>query len=47
MNQSDTPGPETEPPRDRLSRISEASLCINESLDFDTVLQGSWPPPGT
>ena len=40
MNESDTPGPETEPPRDRLSRLSEASLRINESLDFDTVLQG-------
>ena len=26
--------------RDRLSRLSEASLRINESLDFDTVLQG-------
>ncbi len=26
--------------RDRLSRLSEASLRISESLDFDTVLQG-------
>ncbi|MCY4639276.1 MAG: response regulator [Chloroflexi bacterium] len=26
--------------RERLSRLSEASLCINESLDFDAVLQG-------
>ena len=26
--------------RDRLSRLSEASLRINESLDLDTVLQG-------
>ena len=26
--------------RTRLSRLSEASLRINESLDFDTVLQG-------
>ena len=40
MNESDTPGPETEPRRDRLSRLSEASLRINESLDLDTVLQG-------
>ena len=40
MNQSDAPRPETEPPGDRLSRLSEASLRINESLDFDTVLQG-------
>ncbi len=30
----------TEPPGDRLSRLSAASLRINESLDFDTVLQG-------
>ena len=40
MNESDTPSPETEPPRDRLSRLSEASLRINETLEFDTVLQG-------
>ena len=39
MNESDTPSPETEPPRDRLSRLSEASLRINESLDLDTVLR--------
>ncbi len=39
MNESDTPGPETEPPRDRLSRLSEASLRINETLEFDNVLQ--------
>ena len=26
--------------KDRLSRLSQASLRINESLDFDTVLQG-------
>ena len=25
--------------RERLSRLSEASLRINDSLDFDTVLQ--------
>ncbi len=25
--------------RERLSKLSEASLRINESLDFDTVLQ--------
>ena len=29
-----------EPPGDRLSRLSAASLHINESLDLDTVLQG-------
>ncbi len=27
--------------RERLSRLSEASLRMNESLDFDTVLQGA------
>ena len=26
--------------RERLSRLSEASLRINQSLDFDNVLQG-------
>ena len=26
--------------RERLALLSEASLSINESLDFDTVLQG-------
>ena len=31
---------ENEALRDRLSRLSEASLRINESLDFDKVLQG-------
>ena len=32
-------GPETSAHPDRLSRLSEASLRINESLDLDTVLQ--------
>ena len=31
---------EIETLRERLSRLSEASLHINESLDFETVLQG-------
>ena len=31
--------PQDQARRDRLSRLSEASLRINESLDFDTVLQ--------
>ena len=31
---------ENEKLRERLSRLSEAGLRINESLDFDTVLQG-------
>ena len=30
----------------RLSRLSQASLRISESLDFDNVLQGSWTAPG-
>ena len=35
------PGSETESLRQRLSLLSEASLRINESLDFDVVLQGA------
>ena len=31
---------EIEALRERLSRLSEASLRINESLDLDSVLQG-------
>ena len=31
----------TDPTGDRLSRLSQASLRINESLDFDAVLQGA------
>ena len=40
MDQSDERDREIEALRDRLSRLSQASLRINESLDFDTVLQG-------
>ena len=40
MNRSHEPEGEIGALRDRLSRLSEASLRINESLDFDTVLQG-------
>ena len=40
MENADQPVRETESPEDRLSRLSAASLRINESLDFDTVLQG-------
>ena len=36
----DQPIKESDPAGDRLSRLSAASLRINESLDFDTVLQG-------
>ncbi len=41
MNRAEQPeaSPEGRAPGDRLSRMSEASLRINESLDFDTVLQ--------
>ena len=39
MVNSDEHGLEMEALRDRLSRLSEASLRINESLDLDTVLQ--------
>ena len=40
MDQSDERDREIKALRDRLSRLSQASLRINESLDFDTVLQG-------
>lgn len=33
------PAPETQALRERLSRLSEASVRINESLDFNVVLQ--------
>ena len=39
MKQPDELMRENEALRDRLTRLSEASLRINESLDFDTVLQ--------
>ncbi len=41
MNREEKPEmePEGQAPGDRLSRMSEASMRINESLDFDTVLQ--------
>ena len=37
---SGDPAKEAAALRERLSRLSEASLRINESLDLDTVLQG-------
>ena len=40
MEQADGPQREIAELRDRLSRLSQASLRINESIDFDTVLQG-------
>ena len=40
MKRDDARDLEMQALRDRLSRLSEASLRINESLDFDTVLQG-------
>ena len=39
--ESDQPCREIKALRERLSRLSEASLRINESLDFDQVLQGA------
>ena len=39
MKNTDERDQQTEAPRNRLSKLSEASLRINESLDFDTVLQ--------
>ena len=41
MDQSDHRDREIEALKQRLSRLSEASLRINESLDFDSVLQGA------
>ncbi|MCY4529936.1 MAG: ATP-binding protein [Chloroflexi bacterium] len=41
MTRSDRRDREFEALQDRLSRLSEASLRINESLDFDVVLQGT------
>ncbi len=40
MNETDRLKRENEALRERLTRLSEASLRINESLEFDTVLQG-------
>ena len=40
MKKADERDQQIEALRDRLSRLSEASLHINESLDFETVLQG-------
>ncbi len=40
MERRDDLKQENEDLRERLSRLSEASLRINESLDFDDVLQG-------
>ncbi len=40
MNRAEKPGPEGQPTGDRLSRMSEASLRITETLDLDSVLQG-------
>jgi len=40
LNQAEKPEAKSE----RLSRMSAASLRINESLDFDTALQKA--PPG-
>ena len=41
MKNSDELERENQALRDRLSRLSQASLRINESLDFETVLQGA------
>ena len=46
MKNADEMSQENEVLRQRLSRLSKASLRINESLDFGTVLQGAWTAPG-
>ena len=43
MGRSEQRDRENEMLRERLSRLSEASRRINESLDFDAVLQ-EWRP---
>ena len=40
MNRDDARDLELQALRDRLSRMSKASLRVNESLDLDGVLQG-------
>ena len=40
MVDSDQRDREMEALRERLSRLSQASLRVNESLDFDQMLQG-------
>ena len=40
MNRPDDPTREIVALRERLSRLSEASLHITEDLDLDAVLQG-------
>ena len=40
MNQADNPEHEYDEPGDRLSRLSQASLRIIETLDLDVVLRG-------
>ncbi len=40
MDQNDSRDEEVSALRERLARLGEASLRINESLDFDAVLQG-------
>ena len=39
MTKADPHDPQVAILRDRLSRLSQATLRINESLDLDTVLQ--------
>ena len=41
MNRADQPYREIEALQERLSRLSQASRRINETLDFDDVLQGA------
>ena len=48
MDQPDRRDEEVSALRERLARLGEASLRINESLDFNTVLAGaSWTRPAS
>ena len=40
MNRAENPEPESQEPGDRLSRMSQASMRITETLDQDAVLRG-------
>ena len=46
MQKNDDLERENQALRNRLSRLSEASLHINESLDLDAVSRESWTAPG-
>ncbi len=46
MRDNDDVARENQALRDRLTRLSQASLRINESLDLDNVLDEVYTAPG-